>query len=218
MVIKTHQTPVPADTERTRRAYDRAALWYDAQEWLPERIAFRTMRRRLWDLVPAGDVLEVGVGTGKNLSYYRSGMHVTAIDISPKMLRRAEGRAKRKNIDVALSIMDAQNLEFPDASFDAAAATFVFCSVPDPVLGLREVLRVLKPGARVYLLEHVLSHKPVLGWLMRRTNGFWRSLSGANIARETVANVEAAGFEIVSVENLWLDVVKLIVAEKAALT
>ncbi len=202
-------------TKRTRRAYDRAALWYDAQEWLPERLAFRRMRQRLWDLVPAGDILEVGVGTGKNIPYYRPDMHLTAIDISPKMLRRAEGRARRESVDVALKVMDAQTLEFPDASFDAVAATFVFCSVPDPILGLSEVRRVLKPGGTIYLLEHVLSHKPILGWLMSRTNGFWRSLSGANIARETVANVEAAGFDIVSVENLWLDIVKLIVAEKA---
>jgi SAM-dependent methyltransferase len=116
---------------------------------------------------------------------------------------------------LSLLTMDAQALDFPDFQFDAAVATFVFCSVPDPVLGLSEVRRVLKPGGRVYLLEHVLSHKPVLGWLMRRTNGFWRALSGANIARETVSNVEAAGFEVVSVENLLVDMVKLIVAEKA---
>ncbi len=203
------------DTEKARRAYDRAALWYDAEEWLPEKLAFRRWRRRLWGLVPDGDVLEVGVGTGRNLPHYRKDMRVSAIDLSPKMLRRAEQRAKRGSIDVSLSVMDAQALDFPEAQFDAAVATFVFCSVPDPVLGLREVRRVLKPGSRIYLLEHVLSHKPVLGWLMRHTNGFCRALSGANIARETVANVEKAGFSIVRVESLWLDVVKLIVAEKA---
>ncbi len=206
---------ISPDTERTRRAYDRSALWYDIEEWLPEKLAFRNWRKRLWKLVPGGEVLEVGVGTGRNLPYHGKNMHVTAIDLSPKMLRRAEARAKRDDIPVSLLTMDAQALDFPDAQFDAAAATFVFCSVPDPVLGLSEVRRALKPGGRVYLLEHVLSHKPVLGWLMRHTNNFWRALSGANIARETVANVAAAGFNIVSVENLRLDVVKLIVAEKA---
>jgi ubiquinone/menaquinone biosynthesis C-methylase UbiE len=207
---------ISPDTERTRRAYDRSALWYDIQEWLPEKLAFRNWRKRLWNLVPGGEVLEVGVGTGRNFPYHEEKMHVTAIDLSPKMLRRAEARAKRDGVPVSLLTMDAQALDFPDSQFDAAVATFVFCSVPDPVLGLSEVRRVLKPGGRVYLLEHVLSHKPVLGWLMRHTNNFWRALSGANIARETVANVEAAGFDIVSVENLRLDVVKLIVAEKAA--
>jgi ubiquinone/menaquinone biosynthesis C-methylase UbiE len=207
---------ISPDTERTRRAYDRSALWYDIEEWLPEKLAFRNWRKRLWGLVPGGEVLEVGVGTGRNFPYHAEKMQVTAIDLSPKMLRRAEARAKRDGVPVSLRTMDAQALDFPDSQFDAAVATFVFCSVPDPVLGLSEVRRVLKPGGRVYLLEHVLSHKPVLGWLMRHTNNFWRALSGANIARETVANVEAAGFDIVSVENLRLDVVKLIVAEKAA--
>lgn len=207
---------ISSDTERTRRAYDRSALWYDIEEWLPEKLTFRNWRKRLWGLVPGGEVLEVGVGTGRNFPYHAEKMQVTAIDLSPKMLRRAEARAKRDGVPVSLRTMDAQALDFPDSQFDAAVATFVFCSVPDPVLGLSEVRRVLKPGGRVYLLEHVLSHKPVLGWLMRHTNNFWRALSGANIARETVANVEAAGFDIVSVENLRLDVVKLIVAEKAA--
>jgi phosphatidylethanolamine/phosphatidyl-N-methylethanolamine N-methyltransferase len=183
----------------------------------PEKLAFRNWRKRLWRLVPGGEVLEVGVGTGRNFPYHEEKMHVTAIDLSPKMLRRAEARAKRDGVPASLLTMDAQALEFPDSQFDAAVATFVFCSVPDPVLGLREVRRVLKPGGRVYLLEHVLSHRPMLGWLMRHTNGFWRALSGANIARETVAYVEAAGFDIVSVENLRLDVVKLIVAEKAGI-
>jgi ubiquinone/menaquinone biosynthesis C-methylase UbiE len=214
MTTKT-EIRVSPDTERTRRAYDRSASWYDIQEWLPEKLAVRRWRRRLWELVPGGDVLEVGVGTGRNLPYYEENMHVTAIDLSPKMLRRAKARAKRGAVPVSLLTLDAQALDFPDSQFDAAVATFVFCSVPDPVLGLSEVRRVLKPGGRVYLLEHVLSHKPVLGWLMRRTNGFWRALSGANIARETVSNVEAAGFEVVSVENLLVDMVKLIVAEKA---
>jgi ubiquinone/menaquinone biosynthesis C-methylase UbiE len=208
---------VSSDTERVRHAYDRSALWYDIQEWLPEKLAFRNWRKRLWNLVPGGEVLEVGVGTGRNFPYHEEEMHVTAIDLSPKMLRRAEARAKRDGVPVSLLTMDAQALDFPDAQFDAAVATFVFCSVPDPVLGLSEVRRVLKPGGRVYLLEHVLSHKPVLNWLMRHTNGFWRALSGANIARETVANIEAAGFDIVSVEDLRIDIVKLIVAEKAAL-
>lgn len=216
MTIKP-EIRISPDTRRTQRAYDRSAVWYDIQEWLPEKLAFRRWRQRLLELVPGGDVLEVGVGTGRNFAYYEENMHVTAIDLSPKMLRRAEARAKGDAVPVSLLTMDAQALDFPEAQFDAAIATFVFCSVPDPVLGLSEVRRVLKPGGRVFLLEHVLSHKRVLGWLMRHTNGFWRALSGANIARETVANVEAAGFEVVSVENLWLDMVKLIVAEKAAI-
>lgn len=201
-------------TERARRAYDRGAWLYDLREWLPERLAFRRWRAELWGLVPDGRVLEVGVGTGKNLPFYRDGHEVTAIDFSPKMLRRAEALAERRNIPVRLELMDAQSMDLDDAAFDSAVSAFVFCSMPDPVQGLREVRRVLRPGSRAYLLEHVLSKKRGLSWLMRRANGLARVMSGANIDRDTVANVEAAGLRIVEVRDLFADVVKLIIAEK----
>ena len=203
-------------TEKIRRIYDRGAWWYDFREWLPERLAFRRWRRELWSLVPDGAVLEVGVGTGKNFPYYREGHQITAIDFSPKMLRRAETLAERERLPVALKLMDTQALEFEDGSLDSAVSTFVFCSVPDPVLGLQEVRRVLKPGGHAYLLEHVLSQKGLLRWLMRRVNGISRAMNGANIDRDTVGNVERAGLRVVEVRSLWLDVVKLIVAEKVA--
>ena len=117
------------------------------------------------------------------------------------MLRRAEARAKRDGTDVTLALMDAQALDFKDSTFDSAVSTFVFCSVPDPILGLQEIRRVLKPGGRVYLLEHVVSRKRVLSWVMHRINGIWRAMSGANIDRDTVANVERAGFGLDEVES-----------------
>lgn len=206
--------PVDKATERARRAYDRAAHWYDLQEWLPERLAFRKWRRQLWDLIPDGLVLEVGVGTGKNLRYYREGHSVTAIDFSPKMLERARRNSLRGGVEVTLQLMDVQALEFPDSSFDSAMSTFVFCSVPDPVQGLGEVRRVLRPGGRIYLLEHVLSHRQPARWLMQRLNGIMRTIDGANINRDTVGNVELAGFDLVDIRDFWGDIVKLIVAER----
>ena len=217
--MKTAEAYAPdRATERIRSVYDRGAWWYDAKEWLPERLAFRRWRRELWSLVPDGAVLEVGVGTGKNFPHYREGHRVTGIDFSPKMLRRAETVAEHEDLPVTLRLMDAQALEFEDGSFDSVVSTFVFCSVPDPVLGLREVRRVLKPGGRAYLLEHVLSQKRPLRWLMRRVNGISRAMNGANIDRDTVGNVEKAGLTVVEARNLWSDIVKLIVAEKAAIT
>jgi len=213
MTTATSERTKPV-TERTRKTYDRVATWYDLQEWLPERLAFRKWRWQLWDLIPQGGVLEVGVGTGKNLRHYREGHSVTAIDFSPKMLERARRNALRGSVEATLQLMDVQALEFPDSSFDSAMSTFVFCSVPDPVQGLGEVRRVLRPGGRVYLLEHVLSHRQPARWLMQRLNGLMRAIDGANINRDTVENVELAGFDLVDVHDLWGDIVKLIVAEK----
>lgn len=203
-----------AATQRARRTYDRVAAWYDIQDWLPERLAFRKWRRNLWDLVPDGRLLEIGVGTGKNLGYYRSGHSVTAIDFSPKMLERACKHAHESGVEATLRLMDVQSLDLPNASFDCAVSTFVFCSVPNPVRGLNEVLRVLRPGGRMYLLEHVLSYRHPARWLMQRLNGLARALNGANMNRDTVENVELAGFDVVDVEDLWADIVKLIVAER----
>ena len=213
MTTATSERTEPV-TERTRRTYDRVATWYDLQEWLPEQLAFRKWRRQLWDLVPDGAVLEVGVGTGKTLRYYREGHSVTAIDFSPKMLDRARRNADRRGIQATLQLMDAQALEFPDSTFDSAVSTFVFCSVPDAVLGLREAYRVVRPGGRVYLLEHVLSGWQPARWLMQRLNGIVRAVHGANISRDTVGNVELAGFDLIDIRDLWGDIVKLIVAEK----
>ena len=202
-----HQTAV------TKARYDRIAPIYDLMEWFTERTAFQDWRRRLWSRVPAGKVLEVGVGTGKNMPFYPPGAQVTAIDLSERMLQRAEQRARDLGLDVELRLMDAQRLDFPDATFDAAVATFVFCSVPDPVQGLRELRRVVRPGGDIWLLEHVRIDRPVIGLLMDLLNPVVVRVVGANINRRTVENVRRAGLEIVEVENLRGELVKLIHAK-----
>jgi len=205
-------SPEARETIAVQRRYDRLAAIYDLREGLVERLRFASWRRRLWSKVDGGRILEVGVGTGKNIPYYPQGASIVAIDLSPRMLKRARARASKSAAGLAL--MDAQALAFPDGSFDWVVASFVFCSVPDPLRGLQDVRRVLRPGGKVALLEHVLSGHPVLKFLMNLANLLVVRLSGANINRDTKANVERAGLRLLSEEELFIDVVKLVIAEK----
>ncbi len=197
-------------TAVTRARYNRIAPLYDILEAVVERAAFGAWRRRLWAAVPAGRVLEVGVGTGKNLPYYPPTAQVTAIDLSERMLARARRRAADLGVRVDLRLMDAQHLAFSAGAFDAAVATFVFCSVPDPVAGLRELGRVVRPGGDIWLLEHMRVDRPVIGPLMDLLNPLVVRVMGANINRRTVANVRRAGLTIVEVEPLRGELVRLI--------
>ncbi|HET9476285.1 MAG TPA: class I SAM-dependent methyltransferase [Dehalococcoidia bacterium] len=199
------------ETRVTQKRYDRQAALYDLKEVPVEFLGFKRLREMLWQSVKTGRLLEIGVGTGKNIPYHPEGARVVALDISPKMLTRATAKARREGRDVDLVLADAQKLPFRDASFDGAAATFVFCSVPDAVRGLEEVKRVVKPEAgRIDLLEHVRSGSAVAGWVMDRLNPMVVRMMGANINRDTVGNVSRAGIEIDEVESRGLGIIKLI--------
>ena len=152
-------------TEARRKRYDRIAPFYDLMELMNEQ-RMRPWREKLWAQVPPVRVLEVGVGTGKNFEYHPRDARMTGIDFSPRMLERARQRAAQLEDPIELLQMDAQAMEFPDGSFDAAVATCVFCSVPDPMQGLREVKRVVKPGGRVFLMEHMRHSNPIIGAVM----------------------------------------------------
>lgn len=203
----------PTETEEsltTQRRYDRQATLYDLMEVPVELLAFKRLRQRLWREVHGALVLEVGVGTGKNLPYYPDAARSVAVDISSRMLRRASRRAQRLGRDVDLVLADAQHLPFRDDAFDAAADTFVFCSVPDPIAGLREVRRVVRDGGRVHLLEHVRARNAIVGRLMDLANPIAVRMSGANINRDTMSNAAKAGMDLDDVESRGLGIVKLI--------
>lgn len=204
------------ETAATRLRYERIAPLYDRMEVLAEK-RYKRWGDRLWSMVVGPKVLEVGVGTGKNMPFYPPEMEITAIDLTPGMLDRAKKRAKDLNLRVDLRLGDVQNLEFADHTFDSVLATCVFCSVPDPVLGLKEVLRVTKPGGQALFIEHVRSEKLLLGALMDLVNPLVVHLMGPNINRQTVQNVQSSGLQISEVEDLGMgDIFKLIVAEKPA--
>ena len=201
------------DSDLTRRRYNRFSLFYDWFESPMEYLHFSKWREMLFRRIHGKKILEVGVGTGKNLSYYPKDIHVTAIDISTGMLKRARKRHKTLDIDAELLEMNVQSLDFPDDSFDIVLATFVFCSVPEPIKGLRELHRVCKPGGSLLLLEHMYPGNPILRLVFDLLNPLVVRMMGANINRRTIDNIRQSGWQILFDEQLYYDIVRLIEAK-----
>jgi ubiquinone/menaquinone biosynthesis C-methylase UbiE len=192
----------------TARVYDRMASIYDLMEAPMEWMGGRSRRKRV--IAGArGDVLEIGVGTGANLEHYPEDVALTGIDISEKMLDRARERAASLGRETRLELADVESLPYPDDSFDTVTATCVFCSVDDPVQGLREVRRVVRPDGEVRLLEHVRPRNPLLGKLFDLLTPATRRLMGPEINRRTEENIAAAGLEIEAVrrDGIWREIV-----------
>ena len=196
----------------TRKRYIRLAFFYDFLEAPLERLRFGMWRYRLREKIEGPSVLEVGVGTGKNLTYYPPDVSITGIDLSPRMLAKAKKKAAILNLDSDLKEMDVQQLTFPDHSFDTVFATFVFCSVPSPSQGFEELRRVCKPDGRLLLLEHMRPGNFFLGMLFDMLNPFVVRMMGANINRRTMRNIRKAGWRVQVEEHLSLDVVRWIEA------
>ncbi len=202
------------DSNAIRQRYDRIAPYFEGLEAVMEGLFFKSWRKRLWAKVDGHHILEIGVGTGKNFDYYPADARITAIDFSEQMLKQAAQKRERKKVNVELEVMDVQSLYFADNSFDTVICSFVFCSVPSAIKGLKEVYRVCKPGGQVLLLEHVLSSNVVLAALMNLFNPVVVALVGANINRNTVKNVKACAFSSVHVDQRSSDMIKLIEARK----
>jgi|Deesub1362A_J573_1020465.scaffolds.fasta_scaffold02125_9 ubiquinone/menaquinone biosynthesis C-methylase UbiE len=199
-------------TEYVKSKYDRVAPFYDFYELFAEILFFKRWRKLAVSKLKGSKVLEVGAGTGKNFPYYPRDLKALATDISEKMIERAEKRAAKLNLPIKLEKMDAQRLLLKENSFDSALSTFVFCSVPDPVKGLKEIKRVLKKDGVAVFLEHVRP-SGFLGKIFDFLNPFIYRATGVNINRDTVRNIQKAGFKIVEDRNLLLGIFKLITAK-----
>ena len=196
-----------------KEKYDHIARWYDVFELIMELLFFSRWRRQLFNQIKAKEFLEIGVGTGKNLRYYPADAKVTAIDFSENMLKYAKQRADKMRGKVNLMNIDIQEVPFKSNSFPNVLATFVFCSVPDPAKGLNEAKRVCAPNGHLVLLEHVRPKNPLLARIFDWLNPLVMNHTGVNINRNTVNNIQKAGFKIEREKNLLLDIFKLIIAK-----
>ena len=153
-----------------------------------------------------GRVLEIGVGTGLNLSHYAPGTDVTGIDLSPKMLAIARQRAAGLDLRVDLREMDAETLDFPDQSFDSVVYSLCLCTIPDPVRAVEEGLRVARPDARMIFFEHVRSHLLPVALLQELINPLTVRFMADHWNRRTVDTIRAAGIEPDLLQRAWLGI------------
>src|ERR687888_2762974 len=203
----------PGETERVLRVYEKEAHKYDREMNFFDRLLFAGGRE--WVCGQAqGEVLEIGVGTGRNLPHYRNDVRLTGIELSPAMLEIARARARELGRDVDLRIGDAQALEFPDESFDTVVCTLSLCSIPNVRNAVHEVRRVLRAGGHFLFLEHVRS--PVLA--VRAVQCVWDVLSvrleGDHMLREPLDYLRAEGFDVLKLERSKLGIVERGAARK----
>ncbi|MBP6016878.1 MAG: class I SAM-dependent methyltransferase [Candidatus Promineofilum sp.] len=171
---------------------------YDRGMWLLERTRLSRLRRQVVRQA-IGNTLEIGAGTGANAAHYQVGVTVTATDLQAAHLSAAAKKASRLNPGLRYTVVcaDAQQLPFPDSAFDTVLGTLVFCSIGQPELALAAIRRVLRPGGRLILLEHVRGQTPLTRRLTDWLHPAWFALQGVcHLNRDTAATVAAAGFNI----------------------
>lgn len=212
--------PQPTDdraraNEIRRRHYDLEASNYDGRMEAWERRVFGT-EHRAWACSRArGEVLEVAIGTGRNLPHYPEGVHITGLDLSAEMLAVAEARAKELGLAVVLQEGDAQALPFAPATFDSVVCTYSLCTVPDEAKAIMEMARVLKPGGRLILVDHVRSTVKPLFWIQKTYDLLRSRKSGEYMTRRPAKHIPSKDFEVHERGRLRAGVVERVVAIKS---
>lgn len=195
-------------------AYDWVAALYDPMMRRLEARHLAAWRGELMGHVH-GDVLEVGVGTGANLGLYPADVRLTGIEPSAGMLQRARQKAQALGRDVDLLQTGVERLDLASDRFDTVVSTLVFCAVRDPLRGLQEVRRVLKPGGTLVMLEHTRSCRVCLNLLLKAVTPLTAALFGEHFDRQTADTVQRAGFTLQENRLLGLEIFHLIRATKA---
>ena len=200
-------------TAKARRVWDAMAPRYDRDMRLVEKTWFAGGRQ--WICSRArGDALEVAFGTGRNLQYYPAGVTLTGVELSPAMLEIARQRADELGRAVELYEADAQALPFDDESFDSVVCTLSLCAIPDHATALNEMARVLRPGGRLLLLDHVRSRWWPVWAAERLIESFTVRAIGEHMTRRPATMLAVAGLDIVESERLKMSTVERVHARK----
>ena len=199
--------------EHLRGYWNNFAPRYDKKMGSFEKLLFPEDRQ--WACAQAaGDTLEVAIGTGRNLPFYPSNVRLTGIDLSPAMLELARQRSRELGRAVDLQVGDAQSLAFPEGRFDTVICTLSLCCVPDDRKAVAEMKRVLRPGGRLVLVDHVRSDvRPILA-TQRLMEPIWVRFHSDSLLRRPLEHVEAEGFDIEQRQRLKWGIVERVVARK----
>ena len=193
--------------------YDRFTRWYDLVEGVPDLLGVKRFRRRLL-AGASGRVLEVAVGTGKNLTYYSRNCRIIALDLSDGMLKVARTRAANLSMHVSFLIGDAVALPFPEHSFDTVVSSLSTCTFPDPEAALKEMTRVCRPQGKVLLLEHGRSNREWLGrWQDRHADQFAKRLC-CHWNREPLELTTDSGLKVVKSRRSFFGIFHQVEARK----
>jgi ubiquinone/menaquinone biosynthesis C-methylase UbiE len=212
-VILREGAVVPDQPEKLRRYWDKQAGHYDRGMTFSERHFFGDTRA--WICGKAvGTVLEVAIGTGLNLPHYPDGVTLTGVDWSPGMLELARQRVDALGRVADLRQGDAQDLDFPDASFDTVVCTFSLCAIPDDHQAVREMVRVLRPGGLLLLADHIEASHAVVRAIQRVMELVSIPVGGEHWRRRPLRHVEALGATIEAHDRFNLGIVERLAARK----
>jgi ubiquinone/menaquinone biosynthesis C-methylase UbiE len=207
-------TTMTEDVHNLRRRYERIAPLYDLLDLPFEYGRYRWIRPLLFQGL-SGRILDAGVGTGRNMASYPRDSDVVGVDLSPAMLKRAERRRLLSPASVQLMEMDVTHLTFPDASFDAAVATFLFCTLPDElqVPALRELGRVLKPNGTIRLLVYTRPRGRIQQFIAKLWEPWIGWAYGASFDRRTEQHITEAGLTLTAARFVVDDLIRMIEAK-----
>lgn len=200
--------------EHRRKAWAKLAPKYDEKIGFFERKMLGEEHRGWACSQATGETLEVAIGTGLNLPHYPPEVALTGIDLSPEMLALARDRAVELDRSVVLQEADAEALPFPDASFDTVVCTYSLCNVPDDSKAIREMQRVLKPGGRLILVDHIRSAVKPVFWIQKVWEFFSIRIDGDHQTRRPSLLLKAAGFEVLKRDRMHWGVLERLVAVK----